>query len=63
MSSIWWLRWVVVAIGVTLGVILIARHNVLVGALILVMAVSRAAILVAIRRRRSAFRNGRRTRF
>jgi hypothetical protein len=62
-TSVWWLRWLIVAIGAVVGVVLIARHNVLIGALILVMAVSRAAILVAIAKRRAGFRARRRGRF
>jgi len=60
---VWWLRWLIVALGVALGVVLIARSNVLLGGLILVMALSRAAILVAVRKRRAAFRGPRRGRF
>jgi hypothetical protein len=43
MPLVWWLRWVIVAIGAALGVILIAGGNVLLGGLILVMALSMAA--------------------
>ena len=63
MTSVWWLRWVLVAIGAALGVILIARGNVLIGGLILVMALARAAVLVALRKRRATFRATRRGRF
>jgi hypothetical protein len=40
----------------TLGVVLISRHHVLIGAIIATMAVVRAVLLVAVRRRRSALR-------
>jgi len=53
----------IVGLGATLGAVLIAHHNVLVGALILIMAISRAAILVAVRKRRGAFRARRRGKF
>ena len=63
MTSVWWVRWVLVALGAALGVILIARDNVLIGGLILVMALARAAILMAIRKRRASARAKRNGRF
>lgn len=44
------LRWVVVALGATLGIVLIARGNVVIGALVLALAVARAWMFVVWRR-------------
>ena len=63
MNWIWWLRWLVVAVAAAFGIVLITRHHALIGALILALAVSRATLLIAVRRRRSAFRARRRGRF
>lgn len=54
MSSLWWLRWAMVAVGAALGGVLIASHHGLIGFLILAMALMRAIVLVTIRRRRTA---------
>jgi hypothetical protein len=60
MTALWWLRWAVVAIAVVIGVVLISRHAVLIGGLILLLAFVRGVLLVAIRRRRAAWRQWRR---
>jgi hypothetical protein len=56
MTSIWWLRWVFVLIAAALGLVLISRHILLIGVLIVAMAVARATLLLAVRKRRAAFR-------
>jgi hypothetical protein len=63
MIPLWWLRWLVVAIGASLGALLIVSHHMIIGALILAMALVRAAILVTVRKRRAAFRSRRAGRF
>jgi hypothetical protein len=52
MTSVLWLRWILVAIGVVVGVLLLTHHHVLFGILLLAMAGVRAAIVVALGRRR-----------
>ena len=47
-----------VAIGASLGALLIVSHHMIIGALILAMALVRAAILVTVRKRRAALRSG-----
>jgi len=59
MTSVWLIRWVIVALGAALGVVLIGRHHVVIGVLILAMAIARASLLVTIRKRRADFRAGR----
>ena len=53
----------IVVLAAVLGVVLIERHHVLIGALILALAATRAMILIALRRRRALFRTLRRGRF
>jgi len=55
MTSVWWLRWIVVALGVAIGLVLIDRGAVLIGVLVLAAAVARALLLLTIRRRRATF--------
>jgi hypothetical protein len=59
MSSVWWLRWVVVAIAALIGVVLVGSGHLLIGVLVMALAASRVALLFAIRRRRAAFRAAR----
>jgi hypothetical protein len=63
MTALWWLRWVLVAIALVLGAVLLTRHHVLFGLLVLAMAGVRAVILVAVGRRRAARRARRAARF
>ena len=56
MTSIWVTRWILVALSAALAAFLVARGNVVIGALIGVMAVTRAVLLVGLRRRREEFR-------
>lgn len=63
MSSVWWLRWVVVAIAVLIGAVLVDSGHLLIGVLVLALAASRIALLLAVRRRRAAFRAARTRRF
>ena len=64
MTSLWWLRWLMVVIGSLIGAVLILSHHVIIGVLILAMAMARASVLVtAVRKRRAALRAGRAGRF
>ncbi|MGD0439391.1 MAG: hypothetical protein ABSB52_02080 [Acidimicrobiales bacterium] len=63
MTSVWWLRWLMVVIGSLIGAVLILGHHVIIGVLILAMAMVRAAVLVAVRKRRAALRTRRVGRF
>jgi hypothetical protein len=63
MTSVWWLRWAMVVVGVAIGVFLLAQHDVVLGVLILAMALLRVGLLVANRNRRAAFQSRRRDRF
>ena len=56
------LRVVLLVLGGLLGIVLIARGAVLIGAIVLAMAVVRACMLVSIRRRRRRFVAGRQAR-
>ncbi|HUI48405.1 MAG TPA: hypothetical protein VL119_06895 [Acidimicrobiia bacterium] len=56
MTSMWVLRWIIVALGAALAVVLIMRGNVLIGGLIAVMAVTRVILFVRLQRRREQFR-------
>ena len=53
MAGLWSLRWIVVVLAATLGVVLVLSGYWLIGALVLALAVARAALLVGVRRRRS----------
>ncbi|MGD0984839.1 MAG: hypothetical protein ABSA65_13645 [Acidimicrobiales bacterium] len=59
MSSVWWLRWLMVVIGALIGLLLVSGHHMIIGTLILAMATVRAAALVTVRKRRAALRAGR----
>jgi len=52
-----------VVIGSLIGAVLILSHHVIIGVLILAMAMVRAAVLVAVRKRRAALRTRRVGRF
>jgi uncharacterized membrane protein len=60
--SVWWLRWVIVVIAALIGIVLISSHHVLLGILFVAMAIARIALLLTVRKRRAAFREGRRGR-
>jgi Flp pilus assembly protein TadB len=51
------LAWLLVALGGALGIVLVVRGNVVIGALICAMAGVRALLLVRLRRRFADFRN------
>ena len=63
MSSVWWLRWLMVVIGALIGLVLVSSHHMIIGVLILAMATVRAAVLVTARKRRAALRASRASRF
>jgi hypothetical protein len=54
MRSMWWLRFLIIGLGATLGVVLLVSGNTLIGALILALAVARLVMVVSMRRRRRA---------
>ncbi len=54
-SGLRWLRLAIVALGLVLGVVLLVRGNLLIGALVTVLAVLRIVMLFEIERRRRAF--------
>jgi Flp pilus assembly protein TadB len=54
MRSMWWLRFVIIGLGATLGVVLLLSGNPLVGALILALAATRLVMVLGMRRRRRA---------
>jgi hypothetical protein len=58
-NSVWWLRLVIMFVGVAVGVVLLVSHHVLIGVLILFLAVARAALVLTIWKRRAAFRTRR----
>jgi hypothetical protein len=57
-----WMRVGLLALGGLLGVVLVARGAVLIGAILLAMTVLRACMLVSMRRRRQQFIAARRNR-
>ena len=57
-SGISAIRWVMVAVGLVLGVALISRGSVLIGGLVTVLAVLRAVMLLAMHRRQAAWSKG-----
>lgn len=70
MNGIFTMRYVLVALGVVLGIALLANGNVVIGGLVLVMSVLRLAMIVKLHgrrrefeRRREEFRARRRERF
>jgi hypothetical protein len=56
MSSMWFVRWILIGLSVALAVVLIVRGNVVIGALIGAMAVARAVLFVHMRHRRDEIR-------
>ena len=54
MRSMWWLRFLIIGLGATLGVVLLVSGNTLIGALVLALAVTRLVMVVSMRRRRQA---------
>jgi Flp pilus assembly protein TadB len=60
-SGLRWLRLVIVGLGLVLGLVLLARGNLLVGGLVTVLAALRLVMVVKLERRRRAFAARRRT--
>jgi hypothetical protein len=56
MGSIRVVRWIIVALSAALSVALIAHGNLIVGVIIGALALSRAALLIGLQRRRRRFR-------
>jgi energy-converting hydrogenase Eha subunit G len=56
MTSMWVMRWVIVALSATLAVVLIVSGNVLIGMLVGALAVTRMVFFVRLQRRRDQFR-------
>jgi hypothetical protein len=54
MRSMWWLRFLIIGLGATLGVVLLVSGNALIGALVLALAVTRLVMVLGMRRRRRA---------
>ena len=54
MRSMWWLRFLIIGLGATLGVVLLVSGNPLIGVLVLALAVARLVMVVSVRRRRRA---------
>jgi hypothetical protein len=54
MRSMLWLRFLVIGLAATLGIVLLVNGNTLVGALVLTLAVTRLVIVLGMRRRRRA---------
>ena len=50
----WWLRFVIIGLAATLGVVLLVNGNTLIGGLILALAVARLVMVLGMRRRRRA---------
>ena len=49
-----WLRFLVIGLAATLGIVLLVNGNTLVGALVLALAVTRLVMVLGMRRRRRA---------
>jgi len=49
-----WLRFVIIGLAATLGVVLLVNGNPLIGAFVLALAVTRLVMVVSMRRRRRA---------
>ena len=49
-----WLRFVIIGLAATLGIVLLVNGNMLAGALVLALAVTRLVMVVSMRRRRRA---------
>jgi hypothetical protein len=56
MTSMWVIRWVLVALSAALAIALIARGNVLIGVLVGALALTRMVFFVRLHRRRDQFR-------
>ena len=56
MKSMRVIRWILVALSLALAVVLVVHGNVVVGALIGAMAVTRAVLFTRVQRRRERFR-------
>jgi len=54
MRSMWWLRFVLIGLGATLGVVLLVSGKTVIGALVLALAVTRLVMVLGMRRRRRA---------
>jgi hypothetical protein len=54
MRSMLWLRFLVIGLAATLGIVLLVNGNMLVGALVLALAVTRLVMVLGMRRRRRA---------
>jgi Flp pilus assembly protein TadB len=54
MRSMLWLRFLVIGLAATLGIVLLVNGNTLVGALVLALAVARLVMVLGMRRRRRA---------
>ncbi|HXY27481.1 MAG TPA: hypothetical protein VEH82_04305 [Acidimicrobiales bacterium] len=54
-----WLRWLIVVLGVALGLALVDTDHWLLGVLVLALALARAALLIRVQRRRAQFRDRR----
>ena len=54
MRSMLWLRFLVIGLAATLGIVLLVNGNTLVGALVLTLAVTRLVMVLGMRRRRRA---------
>ncbi|HLI55456.1 MAG TPA: hypothetical protein VKY26_00350 [Actinomycetota bacterium] len=63
MGSILLLRWVLLALALVLGIVLLATGDTLIGGIILAMAVVRGVMIVAWTQRRSQLRQRYRGRF
>jgi hypothetical protein len=56
MTSMWGIRWVLVALSAALAIALIARGNVLIGLLVGALALTRMVYFVRLHNRRDQFR-------
>jgi hypothetical protein len=56
MSSMWFVRWILIGLSAALAIVLIMRGNVVIGVLIGAMAVARAVLFVRMHHRRAEFR-------
>ena len=56
MTSMWVLRWVLVALSAALALVLIVHGNVIIGVLIAAMAFTRAVLFVRLHTRREELR-------
>ena len=54
MRSMLWLRFLVIGLAATLGIVLLVNGNMLVGVLVLALAVTRLVMVLGMRRRRRA---------